>query len=87
MHPIVDDALVVDRHLIRIERPEDAGAAWGEALAADRPVVFAAVTVPGVPPLPPHSGLGPVETLPKDPAKGRIARQSVRGELDQALYR
>jgi pyruvate dehydrogenase (quinone) len=39
---------------IRIERPEDVGPAWEQALAADRPCVIDAVVDPNVPPLPPH---------------------------------
>ena len=39
---------------IRVENPEGVGAAWDEALAADRPVVLDCVTDPNVPPLPPH---------------------------------
>ncbi len=37
---------------IRVESPEDVGAAWEEALSADRPVVLEAVTDPDVPPMP-----------------------------------
>jgi pyruvate dehydrogenase (quinone) len=39
---------------IRVDSPEDVGAAWDEALAAERPCVLEAVTDPEVPPLPPH---------------------------------
>jgi len=39
---------------IRVEDPDRVGAAWDEALAADRPCVIDAVTDPDVPPLPPH---------------------------------
>jgi pyruvate dehydrogenase (quinone) len=39
---------------IRVDSPADVGAAWDEALEADRPVVLEAVTDPEVPPLPPH---------------------------------
>jgi pyruvate dehydrogenase (quinone) len=39
---------------IRVEKPEDIGAAWDVALSADRPVVIDAVVDPDVPPLPPH---------------------------------
>ena len=39
---------------IRVDDPEQIGAAWDEALAADRPVVLEAITDPDVPPLPPH---------------------------------
>ncbi|HVU81711.1 MAG TPA: thiamine pyrophosphate-requiring protein, partial [Rhodanobacteraceae bacterium] len=33
---------------------EQIGAAWDEALKADRPCVIEAITDPDVPPLPPH---------------------------------
>jgi pyruvate dehydrogenase (quinone) len=39
---------------IRVDDPDSVGAAWDEALGADRPVVLEAVTDPEVPPLPPH---------------------------------
>jgi pyruvate dehydrogenase (quinone) len=39
---------------IRVESPDEVGAAWDEALASDRPVVYEAITDPDVPPLPPH---------------------------------
>ena len=38
----------------RVDQPEQVGEAWDQALAADRPVVFEAITDPDVPPLPPH---------------------------------
>jgi pyruvate dehydrogenase (quinone) len=39
---------------IMVNRPEDIGAAWDAALAADRPCIIEALTDPDVPPLPPH---------------------------------
>ena len=39
---------------IDLDEPEKIGAAWEEALAADRPTVIDAKTDPNVPPLPPH---------------------------------
>lgn len=39
---------------IKVERPEDIGPAWDQALAADRPTLLEMVTDPEVPPLPPH---------------------------------
>jgi pyruvate dehydrogenase (quinone) len=39
---------------IRVEKPENVGPAWDEALRADRPVVLDVLTDPKVPPLPPH---------------------------------
>lgn len=40
-----------------IEREEDVGPAWEQALAADRPVLLEFRTDPDVPPLPPHISL------------------------------
>jgi pyruvate dehydrogenase (quinone) len=39
---------------IRVDAPDDVGPAWDEALAAQGPVLYEAVTDPEVPPLPPH---------------------------------
>ena len=39
---------------IFVDDPEKIGAAWDEALAADRPVILEIYTDPNVPPLPPH---------------------------------
>jgi pyruvate dehydrogenase (quinone) len=39
---------------IRVDRAADIGAAWDQALAAERPTLLEMVTDPNVPPLPPH---------------------------------
>ena len=39
---------------IYVDRPENMGRAWDEALASDRPVLLEVKTDPEVPPLPPH---------------------------------
>ena len=39
---------------VRVDRPEDIGPAWEQALAAERPTLLEMVTDPNVPPLPPH---------------------------------
>jgi pyruvate dehydrogenase (quinone) len=39
---------------IFVDHPDKVGAAWEEALSADRPVILEAYTDPNVPPLPPH---------------------------------
>ncbi|HZA44920.1 MAG TPA: thiamine pyrophosphate-requiring protein, partial [Rubrobacter sp.] len=41
---------------IRVDDPDDVEAAWEEAWASERPVVYEAVVDPDVPPLPPHIG-------------------------------
>jgi pyruvate dehydrogenase (quinone) len=72
---------------IRVERPEEVGAAWDEALHADRPVVFEAVTDPDVPTLPPHITLKQAKNfasslLKGDPDEGGILKQAVKGMVD-----
>jgi pyruvate dehydrogenase (quinone) len=39
---------------ILVDRAEDVGQAWDQALASDRPTVLEMITDPNVPPLPPH---------------------------------
>jgi pyruvate dehydrogenase (quinone) len=76
---------------IRVERPEDVGPAWDEALAADRPVVYEAVTDPEVPPLPPHIRFEQAQkmamALPGDPHTARIVKESVKGKVAELLNR
>lgn len=52
--PYARYAQSIGLHGIRVDRPEDIGAGWDEALAAGRPCVLEVVTDPDVPPLPPH---------------------------------
>jgi pyruvate dehydrogenase (quinone) len=76
---------------IRVERPEDVGPAWDEALAADVPVLYEAVTDPEVPPLPPHIRFEQAQklakALPGDPHAGRIIKQSLKGKLEEFVTR
>ncbi len=39
---------------IKVDNPDQVGAAWDEALSADRPVILEAFVDPNVPPMPPH---------------------------------
>jgi pyruvate dehydrogenase (quinone) len=52
--PYAEYGRLIGLHGIRVERPEQVGAAWDDALAADRPTVLEVLTDPNVPPLPPH---------------------------------
>jgi pyruvate dehydrogenase (quinone) len=77
---------------IRVDSPDRVGDAWDEALAADGPVVYEAVTDPEVPPLPPHIKLDQATSLARalvkgDPAAGSIVRRSVRGKLAEFVNR
>jgi pyruvate dehydrogenase (quinone) len=68
---------------IRVERPEDVGPAWDQALASDRPTVLDIYTDPDVPPLPPHVSFKQArayaESLLKgDPDAAGIIRSSLK---------
>lgn len=68
---------------IRVDRPEDIGPAWEQALAADRPVVLEAYTDGNVPPLPPHIKLQQAKAyasalLHRDPEAINIIKQSIK---------
>lgn len=52
--PYAEYGRMLGLHGIRVDRPEDIGPAWAEALACDRPTVLEMITDPNVPPLPPH---------------------------------
>jgi pyruvate dehydrogenase (quinone) len=76
---------------IRVDRPEDVGPAWDEALAHDGPVLYEAITDPEVPPLPPHIRLEQAQklakALPGDPHTGRIIKESVKGKIEEFVTR
>jgi pyruvate dehydrogenase (quinone) len=62
---------------IYVDREDAVGAAWDEALAADRPVVLEVKTDPEVPPLPPHITLEQAKKLTEaliegDPKEGSV---------------
>ena len=67
---------------IRIESPDEVGAAWDEVLAADRPAVLEALTDPEVPPLPPHIDFDQARNFMLAAARGDEGR---RGMLVQSL--
>jgi len=52
--PYADYARMLGLRGIRIDRPEQVGLAWEEALASDTPVVLDMVCDANVPPIPPH---------------------------------
>jgi len=75
---------------IRVDTPDAVAPAWEEALAADRPVVYEAITDPEVPPLPPHITLEHAKALTStllkgDPDARGIIRQSFRDKIEEFL--
>ncbi|HUA03713.1 MAG TPA: thiamine pyrophosphate-requiring protein [Solirubrobacteraceae bacterium] len=75
---------------VRVEKPEQVGPGWDQALAQDRPVVYEALTDPEVPPLPPHITIEQARALTSalrkgDPAAGEIVKQSFRQKIEEFL--
>jgi pyruvate dehydrogenase (quinone) len=75
---------------IRVDRPDDVGGAWDQALAARRPCVLEAITDPEVPPLPPHITVQQAKDVAKalgkgDRHAGRIIRQTLRDKVEDFL--
>ncbi len=75
---------------IRVDTPERVGPAWDEALAADRTVLYEAVTDPEVPPLPPHITLEQGRALSfallgGDPNSKQIVKQAFKQKLQEFL--
>ncbi|MBV9814849.1 MAG: thiamine pyrophosphate-requiring protein, partial [Alphaproteobacteria bacterium] len=66
-----------------VDRPDQLGAAWEAAFAADRPFVLEAYTDPDVPPLPPHITLKQAQafaaTLVKgDPSEWKVIKETAK---------
>jgi pyruvate dehydrogenase (quinone) len=55
---------------VRVDHPDQLGAAWDAVLGADRPAVLEAVTDPNVPPLPPHISLEQAKAFASSVLKG-----------------
>jgi pyruvate dehydrogenase (quinone) len=75
---------------IRVDDPEQVASAWEEALAADRPVVYEAVTDPEVPPLPPHITLDQAKAMSSallagDPAASEIVKQAIKQKAQEFI--
>jgi pyruvate dehydrogenase (quinone) len=75
---------------IFVDDPRKIGAAWDEALNADRPVVLEVITDPDVPPLPPHITLKHAKAfastlLKGDPDEANIISRSVKQLAEELL--
>jgi len=74
---------------IVVRDPERLGAAWDEALAADRPVVMNVYTDANVPPLPPHITLKDAANFTKmtlsEPELGSVLLNSAKQVLASIL--
>ncbi len=77
---------------ITVEDPEELGAAWDRALAADRPTVLDVRVDPDIPPIPPHAtfdqALATAESLVKgDENRWGIIRKGIKTKLQEVLPR
>ena len=74
---------------IYVDDPDRIGAAWDEALSADRPVILEARTDPNVPPLPPHITLKDAKNfltmMGSEPELGSVLKNSAREILSSIL--
>ena len=74
---------------IFIDQPDNVGAAWDEALSADRPVILEAYTDPNVPPLPPQITLKDAKNfmimMRDEPELGSVLKNSVKELLSSIL--
>jgi pyruvate dehydrogenase (quinone) len=85
-------AKLLGLHGLRVERPQDIGPAWEQALSADRPMVLEMVTDPNVPPLPPHVDRQQAwhyarALLRGDPDARQVLRATVRETWDSLKSR
>lgn len=72
---------------IRVDRPEDVGAAWDAALSADRPVIFEAYVSGDVTTIPPHISFEEAQNyasalLKGDPNEGGIIKASIKSVVE-----
>jgi pyruvate dehydrogenase (quinone) len=73
---------------LKIEKPEQIGAVWDEALMSERPVVVEAMVDPEVPPMPPHITFEQAVNfwrsmiLRRDPNSSRMLRRSLRDMIE-----
>jgi len=74
---------------IFVNNPDRIGAAWDEALAADRPVILEAYTDPNVPPLPPHITLKDAKNfmmmMRDEPELGSVLKNSAKELLTSII--
>jgi pyruvate dehydrogenase (quinone) len=68
---------------IRVDSPDAVRPAWEEALAADGPVLYEAITDPNMPPLPPQLRFETLRNMTRafmkgDPAAREVLRHTIR---------
>jgi pyruvate dehydrogenase (quinone) len=76
---------------IYVDDPKKLGAAWEEALSADRPVVLEVKTDPEIAPLPPHISFKEAKqfmfSMTKDEDAGHVIADTARQVINKVLHR
>jgi pyruvate dehydrogenase (quinone) len=77
-------------HGILVEKPDEVGPAWDEAMAADRPCVVEFVTDPAVPPIPPHATWDQMEKALESIVRGDadrvdVVKQGIKAKMQDFL--
>ena len=62
---------------LHVDKPDDIGPAWEQALAADRPAVLDVRCDPNIPPIPPHATFEQAKDAAKAMIKGDENRRGV----------
>ena len=75
---------------IRVDKTQEIGAAWEQALSATRPVVLEAITDPEVPTLPPHITFEEAKKFTEsmmagEPHLGHIIKQTFKDAVETIL--
>jgi pyruvate dehydrogenase (quinone) len=76
---------------ITVTAPEELGAAWDAAFAADRPTLIDCHTDPDVPPIPPHATLDQIEKSAEAMFKGDedrwgVLKEGIRTKAQEILH-
>ncbi len=84
--PYAEYARMLGFEAVRVDRPEDLGAAWDRVLNADRPSLIEVLVDPNVSMLPPHITFDQVRSLGSallkgDAQEGPVIAQSVKGVI------
>jgi pyruvate dehydrogenase (quinone) len=90
--PYASYAELLGLKAVRVDSPDDVRPAWEEALAADGPVLYEAVTDPNMPPLPPQLRFETVRNMTRafmkgDPAARDVMRHAIRARRSDASSR
>ena len=90
--PFARYAELLGMKALRVDSPDQVRPAWEEALAAERPLLYEAITDPNVPPLPPQLRFETVRNMTRaflkgDPAARDVMRHAIRARAKDLTTR